>query len=437
MSDGNREGTGPAGRSTSLTIELCERRFADLRAAWRALTPPLAGGDVAAGKALERDLQIQLAALAAHVASDPAAASHTPGFLAADLLQLDVDLHRYGECLCLGLDALAPAQLLATMPSLDGPARAGLTVLFERCLTSQADGEARIRSAEYLATVLCTEERGGSHRVSRDPASLSPRIRSACERIEAESDVDSGDIEWDLIAAARSLEEAPCESLAQEMSDRKALLGRAIFAAPVLRAAVYFNAALPRAHALQQSRPVEAHAAADLEAPSDSGPEVGPTPTPSASNPVDVAAPPTEIADVQWTIDPQSPSPPAPRAPRPRARMLRIATIGAGLVAAAGLVASLWLTTPPGTVQNLSKRELASVSSHLGTGYRDAFGFGPLFVGTVTPDWRLLSAAERARSSREIIGQLGPQGVREILLYGDDNRIAVHFAEGRPVRIGP
>lgn len=83
----------------------------------------------------------------------------------------------------------------------------------------------------------------------------------------------------------------------------------------------------------------------------------------------------------------------------------------------------------PRPIDLFSQERLADLSSYVDSGYRKQ-GFGRLFVGTVSPGWKRLSAEEQRAEGGEIATRLGYQGVREVMLYDQSREMRFHFAAG-------
>ncbi|MEE9278869.1 MAG: hypothetical protein V3V67_01715 [Myxococcota bacterium] len=83
----------------------------------------------------------------------------------------------------------------------------------------------------------------------------------------------------------------------------------------------------------------------------------------------------------------------------------------------------------PRPIDLFNEERLADLSGHIDSGYRKQ-GFGRLFVGTVSPSWKNLSAEEQRAEGGEIARRLHYQGIREVMLYDQNRRIRFHYAAG-------
>jgi len=119
--------------------------------------------------------------------------------------------------------------------------------------------------------------------------------------------------------------------------------------------------------------------------------------------------------------------PPTPEASRRRTRR----ALSLALIAALVSVAGWWLQPSAGSVEILGKGEIAALSPHLATGYRDVRGTRSIFIGTVTPSWERLGLAERIEAGRDLEGRLADDGVEEVMLFDRARRLTFHLRKGR------
>jgi len=270
-----------------------------------------------------------------------------------------------------------------------------------------------------LATLLATEDGDGHRRVVRDPVALTPRLRSLAERSGAAPRGDLERAEQALFEIAQRRERDGVEAVTRDLDTLKAGLGVSILASPVLRAVVFCDATVWR------------H---DLE---DQGgrrtPRPGTTTARSGeSNPSAIRwATSLPMASVAGS----SPRP-EPSGPRPVRRTRTIARL-VGVAMLLGLAAHAFWSRPREDVHVFSVQELAALSPQIASGYRSGSGSGPLFVGTVKEGWAKRPYDERGEAARHMIDRLARSGVREVLLLDEARRIAVHHADGIPLRIGP
>ena len=389
-----------------------ERRLGELRAASQALAPALAANESQLLDGFARDLQERLQALA-----DPLLGAER---LRDELAPLDADLGRYAAVLRARLDRIPLALGRGWLGGIAQSRRDAAMALLELLLEDEKRLAARVAVLLDLVMLLCSEERDGRRRVVRDPATLTPRLRSWAERSAAAATLDLSRAEQAFVQAARGCERGIPEAGVQAMEGYKAELGLAILAPSVLRAVVFYQATV-------WSRAAAAPDAAPVQAPA----------WPAALRPPD----PSEI---RWFTQAQ-PAPAAAAAAFPGARArpgerrprLRAGALGLVALVLLSLAGAAWWRNAGDPVHLLSARELAGVSPKIASGYRDASGSGGLFVGTVKNEWSRLSSGERARDGRQIVARLARVGVREVLLFDESRRIALHHGVGLPLRIGP
>jgi hypothetical protein len=143
---------------------------------------------------------------------------------------------------------------------------------------------------------------------------------------------------------------------------------------------------------------------------------------------------------------PQSGAGPAaysPARPRPAARARsappaagRRAVARASLYAAALAIAvslagfRLW-SRGGGNVDFYTSEQLAAISPHLETGYRDGLGLGKTFIGTVRDDFGRLPRPKREGVSTDVARSLESLGVREVFLFDSRRQLLLHWRDGR------
>jgi hypothetical protein len=81
-------------------------------------------------------------------------------------------------------------------------------------------------------------------------------------------------------------------------------------------------------------------------------------------------------------------------------------------------------------VQIYSTEQLATISPHLRSGYRDGLGFGRTFIGTLRDDFGRLPRAKREAAAVDVARSLESLGVREVFLFDTRRRLALHWQEG-------
>lgn len=250
--DSARDPASGPGRSSPMLPESDEvlerqRRLAGLQAAWRAFTPPVEEGDANAAGALARDLREQQETLDDHLRLAQArprnteAADREAEAIGNRLERLDGGLDRYAELLCNHLEGVPQNQLCADLPSDDAARSNGFAALVDFILGVQPDLEKHGTLLDHPVTMLSTGEQGGHRRVVRDPATLTPKLRSISERVATNSDLDFSKIEQEFLEAARRCEERLTDKSICDMQARKAELGGAILAPQILRSVVFYN----------------------------------------------------------------------------------------------------------------------------------------------------------------------------------------------------
>lgn len=114
-----------------------------------------------------------------------------------------------------------------------------------------------------------------------------------------------------------------------------------------------------------------------------------------------------------------------------------IAGIGGGIAALAfgALVfAQLYVG---GDFDRLSGDDLEAVSPYLAKGKRNGEGLGRAFVGTIDDDWVELATDDRETAAEELVNALRGQGVREIMIYDDAQRLRIQAMGEQPPRVLP
>jgi len=217
------------------------RLFASIQAAHRALAREAHPSELAPLRDEARDLLVRLQNLAGSVASGEAAGD-SPG-LAAELASVDRVLEAQTARTLQLLASVDFTQLRALAPTLVQKNPEELKGLVDVLLESELRDDKSLRTLEYLITLLSTEERGGRRVVTRDPATLTPRLGERTREWAPTSDV---------LVAERALENAVTRihqgAELGEVRDRirqyKEELGRDILHPPVLVAVVAYNAAM-------------------------------------------------------------------------------------------------------------------------------------------------------------------------------------------------
>ncbi len=418
-------------------IEERRSRCRVLRQAWKPLVPFGADGEWRSGQARIGNLSIALDELADHLHSARVAGPvgvpervREVQSLRHALGEIDERLAKESETLLSALEGCGTKRRREQWLAVPTPPE-GADVLLDLLLENEAELPSRLSVVEDLVLVLATEEQRGTRRVVRDPASLTTRLREACGRSAASVGKDLAGAEAALLSAARSCEQEPPESVLRAVEEQRQSLGLEILAPRILRAVIFFDTALWNRLSVRRDG-VPARAVEDVNARDATTEPDRSVRVPVASDDADALAPAPET--VRWRLDARPAPPPVKRSHR--RRDLRPLAAGIVIAVCTGLGLFAWIGSIP-TVENLPRSQLHSVSTVLDSGYRDQRGTGPLFIGSVAADWEFLRPEQRETSAWEIIDHLTEAGVHEILLYGAERRIAMHYAEGLPVRITP
>jgi hypothetical protein len=125
---------------------------------------------------------------------------------------------------------------------------------------------------------------------------------------------------------------------------------------------------------------------------------------------------------------------PEPAPPRwrqwPWAATARVSAIG--LVAGVALLALVDLVWSEGRVGDA---ELEQLSPYLSHGKRSDAGAGTAFVGTLEDAWSALEPARQQDAADALVAALRERGVREIMVYDDEQRLRIQALGEQPARI--
>jgi len=381
------------------------------------------------------------------------------------LSRVDAVLDRHARDLAARLGATQPTALRDALRA-RRPEPAALRALLEAALLDASDLGRVLAAVEVLVTVLCTEPgEGGTLRVRTQPGSVCARLQEIGSRIQATRPAAVPAAEARLVAAGRRVADGAVEAAAVEVEALRAELGEAVLAPRLLQALVYFDTALwntlPPPAPMAKSDPAASGSAAEARGEATAGgagagraaaapvegrraggdPTSSSPPNPghptSSSPPAGAGGPPPDEPVVWGLGDRPPPAAPAAEPGAGRARFpLRTVASSVALVAMLCLAAFVWFGGDGGDVRVMTAQELQDLSPRLRTGYRDRDGTGPLFIGTLGPAWNALDAREREADAERIVGHLRRRGVKEVLVYGPDRKVAVHAAPGLPLRIG-
>ncbi len=106
----------------------------------------------------------------------------------------------------------------------------------------------------------------------------------------------------------------------------------------------------------------------------------------------------------------------------PRAAMLAVLCF-----ALAGALLFNFIRPKTGSLALFSPIELARISPHLESAYRDGMGAGPLFMGTLGDGWLDLDGAARVEAARKIGVTLALRGVKSVMLFDGRHRLQVQY----------
>jgi len=422
-------------------VRALEERLAALRACGRALRSIVGATEVPPVERRLEDLASSLGDLAEQVQSATlGGAAALPGeadSLHAELARLGSGLAAVAGELRAALDRAPLPEIRGRLPHATGPERDDQLALLDLLIEDESGLAARHGLVDLLVTRLATETRSGRRRVAHDPAALTPRLDAVAKRLAGRAEPDPGTLEREFVEAARRLGSEPLADALRRMRARKAAIGLAWLAPPVLRAIVFYNVSVwNHVQDSRSERPAEEAPSSPARAASAASPAPAPD-APLERAPVDL--PPALAPPAAWQIDPRAVAPPPPPPARPHSpvsrrsfgRALRLVATSALVV----LAARVWLVTPSGTVRPFPDSELETVSPWLASGYRSGSGSGPIFVGILDPTWHALTSHARRAKAAEITDLLVSAGVRDILLYDSRRRLVIQRGSGLPLRV--
>jgi hypothetical protein len=88
------------------------------------------------------------------------------------------------------------------------------------------------------------------------------------------------------------------------------------------------------------------------------------------------------------------------------------------------------MSSSTSNVDVMSRAELAVMSPHLESGYRNGFGLGPLFIGTVGRSWDGVPQANRVPEAEALGEFLQGKGISEVMLFDSKRRLQMHYKRG-------
>lgn len=117
----------------------------------------------------------------------------------------------------------------------------------------------------------------------------------------------------------------------------------------------------------------------------------------------------------------------------PLPRVGRIAVLSASALLITGLIVNALL--PAGELRRIGEDELESISLYLDQGKRTGQGIGPAFVGTLGDKWETLDTELKSLVAENMVEALGKTGVKQIMIYDDDNTLRIQALGQQPIRI--
>jgi hypothetical protein len=117
----------------------------------------------------------------------------------------------------------------------------------------------------------------------------------------------------------------------------------------------------------------------------------------------------------------------------PLPRVGRIAVLSASALLITGLIVNALL--PAGELRRIGEDELKSISLYLDQGKRTGQGIGPAFVGTLGDKWETLDTELKSLVAENMVEALGKTGVKQIMIYDDDNTLRIQALGQQPIRI--
>ena len=88
------------------------------------------------------------------------------------------------------------------------------------------------------------------------------------------------------------------------------------------------------------------------------------------------------------------------------------------------------MSSSTSNVDVMSRAELAVMSPHLESGYRNGFGLGPIFIGTVGRRWDGIPKGRRVPEAEALGDFLETKGVSEGMLFDAKRRLQMHYKRG-------
>jgi hypothetical protein len=153
--------------------------------------------------------------------------------------------------------------------------------------------------------------------------------------------------------------------------------------------------------------------------------------SPPASEPTPAHAAPIVSGRDAWRTSAADAAARRRRRPTSPPRALRTLVLACASTALFTFAAVNFLRSAPSSTRMLAPGELHRVSTFLESGYRNDYGMGRLFVGTLSDGWLDLDAERRRRLAEEAVARLRHAGVEEVMLFDRLRRLQVQASDGR------
>ena len=107
----------------------------------------------------------------------------------------------------------------------------------------------------------------------------------------------------------------------------------------------------------------------------------------------------------------------------------------AALIALVAVMVGAGLGRPDRDLETWNREQLATVSPHLLHGARSDEGRGTAFVGTIDEAWLDLPPRERGESAEDLVMRLRNLGLRQIMIYDEDDVLRIQAIGSQPIRM--
>ncbi len=229
------------------------RRYAQLRAAQRAVSPALRFRDFLATGAPVQKIAQQLRDQLEEAREQAQAVAEGESREAVynekwddeRLAVIDEFLNRYALKLHETVDRTPLAQFRATLPATAALHRDETVALLEVCLERSKVALRRMDTIDYLVTLLACDIDNGMRRVVRDPTQLCPQLATLCEETPKQLDDDGERLAEQFRRATQQLADLEqVASVVDRVRTIKQALGRRFFLPVVLDSVVRYNVAI-------------------------------------------------------------------------------------------------------------------------------------------------------------------------------------------------